>query len=493
MKNIETAIFTDGSVIVIVWKNKEKWPITFITESVRGILGYSKDEFLKTTLCLKDILIEESLKKLEREIAKFVDFDAHAFNLSPFQAKSKDNSTIWLEGHIKPIKDKDGNIVSFYGYFVDITAQLETKNRLDVVFDGIADGVVLVDIETKKILKANNAFINIFGFDIFELINMSILELGPEDKKEEMLGLMQSILKKETTYAKEIELIKKDKSQIYANITANTIYFNQRHSIIALIKDITELKRMGEERKKHEKIFLQQSRLAAMGEMISMIAHQWRQPLSTISTISANLQIAIEMNTIEQNALSKSLNEINTQTQYLSKTINDFRDFFNPNKLETATLLCDIVEKATSIISKTLHMNGIKLNTSCELNAPILTHPNELVQVLLNIIKNANDAHIKAKKENQYINIKGYETKEEQIIEISDNAGGIDEKIICNIFDPYFTTKDEKNGTGLGLYISKIIIETHCNGKLQVKNIYESGKLTGVKFIIGFFKNKPTI
>ncbi|MDQ1339672.1 MAG: hypothetical protein QG567_825 [Campylobacterota bacterium] len=138
-------------------------------------------------------------------------------------------------------------------------------------------------------------------------------------------------------------------------------------------------------------------------------------------------------------------------------------------------------------------MNGIKLNVLCELNAPILTHPNELVQVFLNIIKNANDAHTKAKKENPYIKIKGYETKEEQIIEISDNAGGIDEKIICNIFDPYFTTKDEKNGTGLGLYISKIIIETHCNGKLQVKNIYESGELTGVKFIISFLKNKPII
>ncbi|MDQ1339671.1 MAG: hypothetical protein QG567_824 [Campylobacterota bacterium] len=307
MKNIETAIFTDGSVIVIVWKNEKKWPITFITESVKGVLGYSKEELLKTTLCLKDILEEESLKKLEREIAKFVDFDAHAFNLSPFQAKSKDNNTIWLEGHIKPIKDKDGNIVSFYGYFVDITAQLETKNRLDVIFDGIADGVVLVDIETKKILKANNAFINIFGFDIFELINMSVLELSPEDKKEEMISLMDSILKKETTYAKEIELIKKDKSQIYTNITANTIYFNQRNSIIALIKDITELKRMGEERKKHEKIFLQQSRLAAMGEMISMIAHQWRQPLSTISAISANLEIMAQMNTVESNTLSKSL------------------------------------------------------------------------------------------------------------------------------------------------------------------------------------------
>lgn len=224
------------------------------------------------------------------------------------------------------------------------------------------------------------------------------------------------------------------------------------------------------ERKQQEQLLVQNSKLAAMGEMIGMIAHQWRQPLSSISTLAGNLKIYLELDMFDKEQFIALLNEINHHSQYLSNTINDFRHFFKPDNPQDMALIDNIIDATMGIIGKSLEYKNVSLIKEYDFQEEILTYPNELMQVFLNILKNATDAFVDKEVMQPVIKITGYESEGYQVVEIMDNAGGIPEEIIDRIFDPYFSTKGPGIGTGLGLYMSKTIIEEHCGGRLLVKN-----------------------
>jgi len=254
--------------------------------------------------------------------------------------------------------------------------------------------------------------------------------------------------------------------------------------LISSKKTIEELNSTLEERvtqeilknKQKEQHLISQSRLAQMGEMISMIAHQWRQPLTAISATTNNLSFKLMMDNYDKKEFETELNLIANYSQHLSKTIDDFRGFFKSNKKKEDTTLTIIVNDTLSIIKTSVENKNIKIVTNLSCKNIINTYPNELKQVVLNIIKNAEDNFIDKQDsndiENPTITIKTFKSKDDNqcILQIIDNGGGIPEDIIDKIFDPYFSTKKEKDGTGLGLYMSKIIIEEHCNGKIEVYN-----------------------
>jgi len=231
-----------------------------------------------------------------------------------------------------------------------------------------------------------------------------------------------------------------------------------------------ELQQEFSERKQQEQVLVQNSKLAAMGEMIGMIAHQWRQPLSSISTVAGNLQVYIDLDMYEKDQFMTMLSEINNHAQYLSNTINDFRHFFKPDNPQDEVLLHEVINSTMSIIGKSLEYKNVCVINDCSFQNQILTYPNELMQVFLNILKNSSDAFVENETVAPQIVIKGYEEHPYQIIEIIDNAGGITEDVIDKIFDPYFSTKGPGIGTGLGLYMSKMIVEEHCLGQLMVRN-----------------------
>ncbi|MGI5921320.1 MAG: [Fe-Fe] hydrogenase large subunit C-terminal domain-containing protein [Syntrophomonadaceae bacterium] len=239
------------------------------------------------------------------------------------------------------------------------------------------------------------------------------------------------------------------------------------------------------ERKQQEQLLVQNSKLAAMGEMIGMIAHQWRQPLSSISTLAGNLKVLIELDMYDNEQFNQLLDEINNHAQYLSNTINDFRHFFKPDNPQNIAFLTDIIEGTLGIIGKSLEYKNITLYKDYEhaFTSPILTYPNELMQVFLNIIKNATDVLVERNIENPCITIKGYEDEKFQTVEIIDNAGGIPENIMDKIFNPYFSTKGPATGTGLGLYMSRTIVEEHCDGEIRAQNV-ESGACFSIRLPI---------
>ena len=217
---------------------------------------------------------------------------------------------------------------------------------------------------------------------------------------------------------------------------------------------------------------IHQSRLAQMGEMLSMIAHQWRQPLNAISAESTNLLIKSKLGKIDNQVLLTSTQNISEYSQHLSDTIDDFKDFFKPDNEKSETSFHAIINSVHKLIETTLEHKNIPLIEKLESEEHFESYPNELKQVILNLIRNAEDALIENKVHNPFIEIHTYSTKDKcHILEVSDNAGGIDEEILEKIFDPYFSTKSKKDGTGLGLYMSKMIVEEHCAGQLNAINI----------------------
>ncbi|MDH5464625.1 MAG: ATP-binding protein [Thiovulaceae bacterium] len=222
-----------------------------------------------------------------------------------------------------------------------------------------------------------------------------------------------------------------------------------------------------------------QARLAQMGEMISMIAHQWRQPLSAVTSITANLLIKLQF--IDTTPYGKEilqlhelfgskLHEIDRIMQLLSQTIDDFRNFYRPDKEKKIIKVNAPIDKALSIIEASLKSKGVELDINYQTTKEFSVHESELMQVLLNILKNAEDNFLEKEVKNPHISINTLDTNEGIQIKVCDNGGGINDEIIQKIFTPYFSTKDEKNGTGLGLYMCKIIIEDHHGGTLDVFN-----------------------
>ena len=219
-----------------------------------------------------------------------------------------------------------------------------------------------------------------------------------------------------------------------------------------------------------DKILYQQSKLASMGEMIGNIAHQWRQPLSIISTIASGTLLQDELKTLDKKTLNKNLTNIVKNTQLLSQTIDDFRNFFNSNKEKTTFRLDDIITKVLSLTSTSFDNKNIKIITNVD-SIEIYNLENELTQAVLNIINNAKDALIEKNPEVKLIFISSKELANNKVLlKIEDNAGGINSDIIDKIFDPYFTTKFQSQGTGIGLYMSRSIIVDNMKGTINARN-----------------------
>ena len=245
------------------------------------------------------------------------------------------------------------------------------------------------------------------------------------------------------------------------------------------IQDITAEKNFLKQLREKDRQLLHQSRLALMGEMLSMIAHQWRQPLSAITSIASNVSLKSNLHQLNDDFCNQKSVEIIELSKHLSQTINDFSHFFKPNYSKSNINIHELIQSSVKLINESLKSSNIILNIDIKDDFELYTYVNELRHVILNIIKNAEDAIKINTTQNPQIFITCFNEKNHSVIEIRDNGGGIDEEIIYKIFDPYFSTKSELNGTGLGLYMSKVIIEEHCNGSIDVQNIDN-----GVKFSI---------
>ena len=228
------------------------------------------------------------------------------------------------------------------------------------------------------------------------------------------------------------------------------------------------LKKIIEDKNKKEKLLIHNNKLSSMGEMINNIAHQWRQPLAHLGFINMNLQLSIKNDYIDTKYLKEKIEESKIQLNFMSKTIDNFRDFYKINKEKNLFFISHSINNVMDIMKPLLQENKIEYEFIIKNDKQILAYENEYAQVILNIITNAKDVLISRKIQNPKIKIILKIENESIITTIEDNAGGIEEKYLECLFDPYFTTKQK--GSGIGLYMSKMIIESHFNGNIQVFN-----------------------
>ncbi|NOX16246.1 MAG: PAS domain S-box protein [Epsilonproteobacteria bacterium] len=364
----------------------------------------------------------------------------------------------------------------------------KTTMLFEKIFNTVKNGIAIIDLNSNFLL-INSAYKKITGFSKEEFFQTSSIKLTTTRSREKSLKILNIVQEKGFFYGYEKQHIVKSGGTI--DVLMDFALMPDKKSILIVVKDITVEKRLRKEKKIREEQLLQQVRLAQMGEMISMIAHQWRQPLGAIGSaiIGMKLQLKNKKNDLSKDKISndyiqyadRRFDEIGEYVHFLSATIDDFRDFFKPDKEKESTDITIPIEKALQITLASIKNKNIKLTTDYHINDSVLIYKNELIQVLLNILKNAEDNFVHNKIKNCEIKITTKKENDNCIISVYDNGGGIKSEILPFIFDPYFSTKSRKNGTGLGLYMSKLIIEEHNNGKISVQNIDD-----GTEFKISF-------
>lgn len=249
-------------------------------------------------------------------------------------------------------------------------------------------------------------------------------------------------------------------------------------------KDIMEekIEHALKERTEQTKLLVQQSRLASMGEMIGNIAHQWRQPLNALGLLIQKIQLISQRGKLTQELLDDNVTKATRIIDNMSTTIDDFRDFFKPDKQKELFGLKTVMQDVMSLLGASFTEKNIEVDIQIqEPNCEVYGFKNEFAQVVINLLNNSKDALSEKNIEEGKISIVGKDYKGYTVLEISDNAGGIPEEIIDRIFEPYYTTKEEGKGTGIGLYMSKMIVEDNMNGRIQVHNTDE-----GVTFNMTF-------
>lgn len=382
------------------------------------------------------------------------------------------------------IEDENNNIIGLIGVILDITEQNiltkqrdEMTNKANKFFEQSINLLIIGDFQG-KIIELNSAVKRMFGYEVEEMIGKSFLEyLHPEDM-EKTKEVMRKLSKGEVVHYFENRYRHSDGSYRTLAWSANSEVKDQLMFISA--QDITEIKLQN-------KALLEQSKLAAMGEMIGNIAHQWRQPLSVISTGATGMKMQNEYNLLNDATINKTCDAINNNAQYLSKTIDDFRNFIKGDRIKNIFSVTDLIDSSLQLLEGSLKNSDISLVLNMKDPLKINGYQNELTQCIINIVNNAKDALDELELEKKYIFITTLRLGNNIVIKIADNAGGIPKLLQEKIFEPYFTTKHKKQGTGLGLSMTYKLIVDGMNGTITSNNIhyeYNDKSYNGAEFVI---------
>lgn len=372
-----------------------------------------------------------------------------------------------------------------YLYFTDVTHH--NKEALQAVFDMAANGISILD-HNGMFLYANKFFQDMMEYTMEELYSESCISLSSPEYASASETAVQKAIKNGSI--QNFRKVCVTKSGVHLNASMSLSYLKSRDEIMMITSDITqdikyqeELKKQVEmevaKRTEQYEIMCHQSRLAAMGEMIDSIAHQWRQPLNSLGLIVQSLKHISRSETLDKESLVEIEGEIMEKINYMSQTIDDFSGFFRISKIKETFDTLHMIEDALRLIDSQLKTNNIVLKIVLEdrISREVIGFPNEFKQVVMNIVHNALTAIINTNQESGVIEITLSCISNKLSVCISDNGGGIKEENLDKIFDPYFTTRE--NGSGIGLYMSKVIIEHHMQGRLSVQNANN-----GTKFCI---------
>jgi len=367
---------------------------------------------------------------------------------------------------------------------------LNQRQRFKQLIDFAIEGLVISHKD--YVVEINTQALKFFGSENKEdIIGKHLLDfVAPESR-----DLIRAHLNQNTDIY-ECQLLRKNGSLLPALVRGSIVKrFGKKMRVTAII-DLSELKEaqyalqalnenLGiqvkaqiEKNRQQEMILFQQSRHAQMGEMISMIAHQWRQPLNVLSLLAQNIVFKYKLHKLDDSVMDDFKSDSMRQILQMSKTIDDFRDFFKPDKCMKVFDIKQQLANAVEMVKPIVAGHGIEISFRSEDGLKVESFPNEFGQSIINILNNAKDVLLESCGEyTKQINVEAKRDKSGAIIvSIEDNGGGIDAQVMPYIFEPYFSTKGVKHGTGLGLYMSKIIVEEHMQGHIRVRNTAEGAR-----------------
>jgi len=341
------------------------------------------------------------------------------------------------------------------------------KDEFETIFSNSTDGIAILDFDT-NFLNFNDAYLKMTGFTKEELLGKSCVGLTTNEDHKKTLKVIDKVLK--TGYVQNFEKNCKVRDGRIIIVNMSFSLMPDKKRILVFTKEITQLKQLESQKK-----------LASMGEMIGNIAHQWRQPLSVISTLATGISMKKEVGVLSDEEFYKACGSIEETSQYLSQTIDDFTNYIKGDKKIVKFNLKNDTDSFIKLVDATIKTHNINIILELEEHIQIKGYPNELIQCFINIFNNAKDAMVmnNIPEDNRYVIISQHIIDNKVYIEFKDTAGGIPEEIKDKIFEPYFTTKHEFQGTGLGLHMTYNLIVNSMDGELQVQNVeFECNKKT---------------
>lgn len=391
-------------------------------------------------------------------------------------------------------KENENRLEVIEGHLIDIVERESTKKTdKDKIFAGIFEtisaGVAIID-DKGLIVDINKRLISIFELGNKEDIvgsHFSKHLFAIQDGEVEFLcdpGCVISDKKKFVGCAsnasqREFEYVTKSGRKVFTLISVACFKNHEsKTNFIYSITDVTALKEIEKKQKEGEKLLLARSRMADMGEMIGAIAHQWRQPLNTLGLLVQDVPYCFKNRELTSEYVKDFNKNAMEQITFMSKTIDDFRNFFKTDKQIVPFSIVEYVKNTIFLVYDMYRARGIEIVVKQTASPMVKGFPNEFSQALLNILSNAKDALEESSAKRKKIEVGITEDGSHGIVHICDNGGGIKDSVINRIFEPYFTTKSEGKGTGIGLYMSKIIIEENIKGSLTVKNGEEGAIFT---------------
>ncbi|MDD4855100.1 MAG: CHASE domain-containing protein [Sulfuricurvum sp.] len=452
-------------IIVVVDTNKK---VKLINRKGCEIIGYTANEVIGKNW-IKNFLPERIQIEINEIANKFIERgDNTDYYENPILTKQGEERLIaWRN---TSLFDPNGKFIGILSSGEDITNIRQAEKKLreseefyKTIFSSVYEAIFI--LEKNIIVDCNGMALQLFDMNRGTLIGTNILDTAWNIQCEDMNfnTYLDIAYKGKPIFARCSLVMNNGTDSIKIIEVALSGFGSDASKLILIARDITQ--KLAE-----EKIFRIQTRQAQMGEMISMIAHQWRQPLAIINAITSQLQLEEVMKGENNPFVIEKLMKIEQQSIHLSQTISDYRDFFRPDKPKEYVSLSLLVHQALELIDHTLKSHGIKGEEIINNDPNLFTYRNEVLQVLIALLKNSLDAFTEKGIKEGTITISIDQDDEYGIVTICDNAGGIAPDVIARLFTPYFTTKNTNIGTGLGLYMSKTIIEEHCHGSIEVRS-----------------------